>query len=332
MREKKGSFQMRKKKIISMLSAILMLCMVFSTQSLAYTKDSEWSRGIGGSLIDITEDGVKLPATENGLSTWIYKQDPIDITDFSVTFTLSQNYWWPGHNSDIAGYYDALFLLNKNTFSGSKGPFLLLQPLDAGTLRIEGQIVNCGLLLSPTYVIFNVDTTQPITLRGKLLDDSHYRFSIDGDENNFYDFEIPINYPFHTDLEGKGYFCFGVASNDTTATGNSITVTSVNGIDFTGVDPKELEEPEEPDDTKEPAETDKTPTAPTDNKTDTDKTDTNKNDSKTDDNASSSAVNVILLVCIGVLVLVIIAGVLFYFLYIRKKMEALKNGTDTEKQ
>lgn len=323
---------MRKKKIISMLSAILMLCMVFSTQSLAYTKDSEWSRGIGGSLIDITEDGVKLPATENGLSTWIYKQDPIDITDFSVTFTLSQNYWWPGHNSDIAGYYDALFLLNKNTFSGSKGPFLLLQPLDAGTLRIEGQIVNCGLLLSPTYVIFNVDTTQPITLRGKLLDDSHYRFSIDGDENNFYDFEIPINYPFHTDLEGKGYFCFGVASNDTTATGNSITVTSVNGIDFTGVDPKELEEPEEPDDTKEPAETDKTPTAPTDNKTDTDKTDTNKNDSKTDDNASSSAVNVILLVCIGVLVLVIIAGVLFYFLYIRKKMEALKNGTDTEKQ
>lgn len=323
---------MRKKKIISMLSAILMLCMVFSTQSLAYTKDSEWSRGIGGSLIDITEDGVKLPATENGLSTWIYKQDPIDITDFSVTFTLSQNYWWPGHNSDMAGYYDALFLLNKNTFSGSKGPFLLLQPLDAGTLRIEGQIVNCGLLLSPTYVIFNVDTTQPITLRGTLLDDSHYRFSIDGDENNFYDFEIPINYPFHTDLEGKGYFCFGVASNDTTATGNSITVTSVNGIDFTGVDPKELEEPEEPDDTKEPAETDKTPTVPTDNKTDTDKTDTNKNDSKTDDNASASAVNVILLVCIGVLVLVIIAGVLFYFLYIRKKMEALKNGTDTEKQ
>ena len=326
---------MRKKKIISMLSAILMLCMVFSTQSLAYTKDSEWSRGIGGSLIDITEDGVKLEATENGLSTWIYKQDPIDITDFSVTFTLSQNYWWPGHNSDLTSYYDALFLLNKNTFSGSKGPFLLLQPLDAGTLRIEGQIVNCGLLLSPTYVIFNVDTTQPITLRGKLLDESHYRFSIDGDENNFYDFEIPINYPFHTDLEGKGYFCFGVASNETSETGNSITVTSVNGIDFTGVDPKELEktdEPKETDDTKDPAETDKTQAPTTDNKADTDKTDINKNDSKTDDNDSVSAITVILIVCIGVLVLVIIAGVLFYFLYIRKKMEALKNGTDTEKQ
>ena len=326
---------MRKKKFISMLSAILMLCMVFSTQSLAYTKDSEWSRGIGGSAIDITEDGVKLPATENGLSTWIYKQDPIDITDFSVTFTLSQNYWWPGHSSDTPSFYDTIFLLNKNTFGGSYGPFLLLQPIDEYTLRIEGQIVNCGLLLKPTYVIFDVDTTQPITLRGKLLDESHYRFSIDGDENNFYDFEIPINYPFHTDLEGKGFFCFGVASGDTAATGNSMTVTSVNGIDFTGVDPNKQEKPEEPKDpadSKSPAETDKTPTAPTDNKTDTDKTDTNKNDSKTDDNASASAINVILLVCIGVLVLVIIAGVLFYFLYIRKKMEALKNGTDTEKQ
>lgn len=328
------------KKSFGVLLSVCLLLAAFSIPTQAYTKEADWKRSLGDATAQVTEAGVVMDGT-NGFSVTEYQAEPVDIRDFSVTFTLSQDGWY----EDISSSFNqAIILTNKKEFGSSYGPFLLLMPLDEHTLRVEGQIVNKGLLLSPTYVNFDVDTTGPLTLRGKLLDDEHYRFSFDGDNSNYYDFEIPVNYTFHTDMDGYGYFNFGV--NTRNGRKVTMTVTQVNDMDFTGVDPNagtqtdpQPSDPEQPKQPETPAEDEPSnggeilkPGGETGSSSEVK---VNKEDSskdKTSGGSVSMPVYVTLLICLCVLELVIIGGILFYFLYIKKRLAKQEPGRkpDTE--
>lgn len=218
------------KKLIAILTAVIILASIFTTNAFAETNPKEWSRMTGPASFAISPDGVSVEATE-GLSFYKYTKDAVDITDFTCTFTFEQENYWDGHEGQHRYYYP-MILTNKAAHSGSQGLFLLMFPTSGRSLRIEGQILNTGYLLSPTYVEFDIDTTAPMTMHGKVVDGTHYEITFDGSKDS-YKFEIPVNYQFHTDLDGKAYFGFGAAIDDEGEKAK-MTVTSVNGIEMSG--------------------------------------------------------------------------------------------------
>ena len=305
------------KKLFLTAISVIVLTAAFVMPSSAFTRQSEWLQMTGGASFAATEQGAVVKNSD-ALSLWQYTKNTIDLNNFSATFTLEQKDYWVDMTS---GYYHAITLTNKKGMSGY-GLFLLMEPMNESTLRLEGQILNHGLLLSPTYVIFDVDTTQPITIRGTMTDNEHYKLTIDGDSRNEYLFEIPTNYPFHTDLDGQAYFAIGNATNGSDEV--MTTAISLCEYDFTGVDPDASEEPEEPvssaPGTSEGGDISLEDLPPID-------PDAVLNNNREDGSSSSTASDALvitLLVCLCVLMLVVIILILFYLLFVRKKIAALK--------
>ncbi len=215
------------KKLYSIIIVAILLIATCVSPVSATTEMEQWQRQSGSCDLKIGKDGASINCAGGGLNFWKYIDNTVDLTDFSVTFTLEQEEYW----TEGQGYY-TITLTNNKEYGKSTGLFLLMMPIDESILRIEGQILNKGLLLNPSFVHFDVDTTKPITLRGKLVDDEHYCLTLDGDDFNKYQFEIPVNFPFHTDLNGKAYFTFG--ANAPEANPYHMTVLNVNNLEFTG--------------------------------------------------------------------------------------------------
>lgn len=314
------------KKLISVAAVLVLLFSLLTCTANAYTLSSDWTRMTGPADFSVSADGATVKATE-GVSFIKYTKEPVDVTDFTCTFTLKQDAYYDYFGGTT--YYYPIILANKVAHSGSQGLFLLLMPTSAGSLRVEGQILNTGFLLSPSYVEFNVDTTKPLTMHGKVIGDSTYQITFDGSDDT-YVFEIPVNYQFQTDLDGVGYFAFGASSGGTNL---EMTVTSINDLDFTGNPPTTTTTTTT---TKKPTTTSTTAAAGNNG---------GGNDAPIGDSSSSSSSDeqdyfsnigaptqvvqdepgdtdtliVVLIVCVAVLALLLIAGAVLMVVIINKK-------------
>ncbi|MBO4468395.1 MAG: hypothetical protein J5766_03750 [Clostridia bacterium] len=296
------------KKVFAILFSIILLASVSVFGVSAETTEKEWSRLTGPAEFSITKDGVSLSATD-GLTFYKYTRDKIDITDFSCTFTLEQDNWWDGHDGEH-GYYYSIILTNKAAHSGSQGLFLLLFPTSGHSMRIEGQILNTGFLLSPSYVELDVDTMGPITMHGKVVNGNSYEISFDNCKDT-YKFAIPENYQFHKDLDGQGYFGFGanVSGDDENI---KMTVSKVNGIETVGT-----QEAEEKTDTSK-----ETTAAPDNQGTTANATgsvNTTGQSGTTIDSGTTSTMFTILIVTVAALFLIVVVGFVIIAIFIYKK-------------
>ncbi len=288
------------KKIISIFTIVILLFSFAVFNVSAETNSKEWTRLTGPAEFDVSSEGVSVTATE-GVSFYKYTKSKIDITDFTCTFTMEQDNYWDGHEGSHRYYYSIL-LTNKAAHSGSQGLFLLLFPTSGSSLRIEGQILNTGYLLHPTFVEVDLPTTEPITMHGKVVDGNYYEISFDNCKQT-YKFEIPINYQFHKDLDGEGYFGFGatVASEGEKA---KITVTDVNGIEMKGLD--------------EPESTESEPT----NNSENVNIDANANANNAQQGTTSvdSSLFIVLIVALVVIFVVVVVGFVVLILFLNKKL------------
>lgn len=293
------------KRIVALLFSLAMLFCLFVEPTNSYTVESDWQKGMGFEDIQVSENGVTLE-TSAGLTVWTYTKTYVDITDFSVTFTIDQEEWSSG-----GGFYQTIILGNNKLFGGSTGPFFLMMALDEFTLRFEGQIVNTGMKLDPPTVNFHVDTTKPLTMRCKLIDDNTYRVTFDGDDTTVYEFEIPVNFPFHKDMKGNGYFNFGVESS--TDVSCSMTVTKINDIDLTGKAPAGSSGSNNDKDEDDDEEGDKIVLTPPGN--------SGKPGNKVPTAALGSSTLIVLIVCITILVLMNMGLIAFLLLYVNKHIK-----------
>ena len=292
------------KRIISSVLVLLICVCTLAFPVSAATTEKEWSRMTGPAEFSVGADGARVAANV-GTSFYKYTKDTVDITDFTCKFTLEQDNYWDGHDGGVHQYYYPIILTDKAAHSGSKGLFLLLFPTSGRSLRMEGQILNTGFLLKPSYVEFDVDTTSELVMHGKVVDGTHYEISFDNCKDT-YKFEIPVNYQFHKDLDGQGYFGFG-ASVSAEGENVKMTVSSVNDLDFTGSEESAVKEPEK-------------------NNTDTDaNTDTITSDSSVNGNASGSTVSSTVLVwmiaALLLLFVIVVAGFVVLILFLNKKMK-----------
>ena len=295
-----------KKIALSILLVIILSTLSFTVS--AETTKKEWTKMTGPAEFSIGSEGVSLTAKE-GLTFYKYTKDTVDITDFSCTFSLEQENYWDGHEGEYGYYYYSVILANKAAHSGSQGLFLLLFPTSGRSLRIEGQILNTGFLLSPTYVEFDVDTTSDMVMHCKVIDDKYYEISFDNCKET-YKFEIPLNYQFHKELGGKGYFGFGAKTinNDQI----SMTVSKVNDKDFTGSE--EIVE--------------STPSTESQSSNDMPQ-ENSQNVSTNNQNVAgtnvSSAVVFVLVAGLAVLFIIAVGGFVFLTLFINKRLPSSKD-------
>lgn len=301
-----------KKSIIACFLVGTLLLMVPKTSN-AQTNSSQWQRQTGGAEMRVTEQGVSLECT-SGLNVWEYTKETVDITDFSVTFTVGQEAWYGGSEN---GMYQTIVLKNKQEWGGSYGLFLLLMPSESGAIRIEGQILNKGYLLSPSYVSFDVDVTKAITLRGKLIDNTHYQITVDGDNTNAYVFEIPVNYQFQTELNGQGWFGFGVCSTKEEKV--EMKIQSVNGIEMTGTDSGAGSSDNSEDSSELEGEILK-PDGTVGSTTELTVKGGNGQKNSFSGNMDET-LYLTLFLCLCVMEIIIVGGVIFFFAYIRKKVK-----------
>lgn len=287
------------KKILSIFIATIVLLSSMCFSVSAETNTKEWTRLTGSATLDINSEGTTVTGAE-GVSFYKYTNSKVDITDFTCTFTLEQENYWDGHDGDHRYYYSVL-LTNKAAHSGSQGLFLLLFPTSGSSLRVEGQILNTGFLLSPTFVEFDVPVSQPITMHGKVLSGDYYEISFDNSKQT-YKFKIPDNYQFHKDLDGEGYFGFGATINTTGETAK-MTVTEVNGIEMKN---NEAPQASEEDNTG-------------DGQTGTATTNTNQ-DSAQQGTTVDSSMFIILIVALVVLFVIVVGGFVTLILVLNKKL------------
>lgn len=288
------------KKILSIFITAIVLLSVMCFSVSAETNTKEWTRLTGSASIDINSEGTTVTGAE-GVSFYKYTKSKVDITDFTCTFTLEQENYWDGHDG-AHRYYYSVILTNKAAHSGSQGLFLLLFPTSGSSLRVEGQILNTGFLLSPTYVEFDVPVTEPITMHGKVVDGNYYEISFDNSKQT-YKFEIPVNYQFHKDLDGEGYFGFGATIHSEGETAK-MTVTDVNGIEM-----KNNEPPQAPEDQK------------TEDNQATNNTNANTNQNSTQQGTTvDSSMFIILIVALAVLFLIVVSGFVVLILVLNKKL------------
>ena len=292
------------KKILSVLIALILTvsCFVLPTSALAVKAD--WTLATGPATLEMTEEGPTLSTTE-GQSFVINSADIITVNDFECTFTVARD-----DDENKHTVYLTLNMSRSHAGNNSGALFLILYFEDRYTLKMEGQILHTGLLLQPTYEYFSVDTTKPITVRGKIVDANHYSVTVDGDSQGDYTFEIPVNYPFHQKLEGNAFFGFGIGGssewNENLPT-KSITIKSVNGKDYTGL----------PEDAKKPA-TDNNEATGDENQDANIGTNNNAN-SNSSANGVSSDIVIILVIAIAVLFLLVVAVVVFLVIYMLKQ-------------
>lgn len=310
------------KRIITACFLVGVLFMIAPATSNAQTNSSQWARQTGGADIKITEQGVSLEC-KSGLNVWEYTKETVDITDFSVTFSVGQEAWYGGSEN---GMYQTIILKNKQEWGGSYGLFLLLMPSESGSLRVEGQILNKGYLLSPSYTTFDVDVTKPITLRGTLEDDSHYKITVDGDDANAYVFEIPINYQFQTELNGQGWFCFGVCSTKEDKV--EMKVESVNGLDLTGTD-SGAGATDSSDDSGDAEDEILKPDGTVGSSSELMVNSGNSQKNSFSGNMDES-LYLTLIVCLCVMEIIIVGGVVFFFAYVRKKVKKINSMVESD--
>lgn len=286
------------KKLLSIFIASILLLSVMCLSVSAETNTKEWTRLTGSASIDINSEGTTVTGAE-GVSFYKYTKSKVDITDFSCTFTLEQENYWDGHDGDHRYYYSVI-LTNKAAHSGSQGLFLLLFPTSGSSLRVEGQILNTGFLLSPTYIEFDVPVSEPITMHGKVVDGNYYEISFDNSKQT-YKFEIPVNYQFHTDLDGEGYFGFGATIHSEGETAK-MTVTDVNGIEMKNNEAPQASEEQKTEDTQT-------------------NTDINTNQSSSQQGTTvDSSMFIILIVALVVLFLIVVIGFVVLILVLNKKL------------
>lgn len=289
------------KKILSIFITAIVLLSVMCLSVSAETNTKEWTRLTGSASLDINSEGTTVTGAE-GVSFYKYTKSKVDITDFTCTFTLEQENYWDGHDGAHRYYYSVL-LTNKAAHSGSQGLFLLLFPTSGSSLRVEGQILNTGFLLSPTFVEFDVPVSEPITMHGKVVDGDYYEISFDNSKQT-YKFEIPVNYQFHKDLDGEGYFGFGATINTEGETAK-MTVTEVNGIEMKNTQAPQVSEEQKTED----------------NQADTNaNTNTNVNQSTSQGTTVDSSMFIILIAALAVLFLIVVGGFVTLILVLNKKL------------
>lgn len=285
------------KKILSIFTiAIILLSSVMCFSVSAETNAKEWTRLTGSATLDINSEGTTVTGAE-GVSFYKYTNSKVDVTDFTCTFTLEQENYWDGHDGQHRYYYSIL-LTNKAAHSGSQGLFLLLFPTSGSSLRVEGQILNTGFLLSPTFVEFDVPVSKPITMHGKVVGGNYYQISFDNSKQT-YKFKIPENYQFHKDLDGEGYFAFGATINTPGETAK-MTVTDVNGIEMKNDQPPQEENT-------------------SDNQTGAANTSVNQNNASQGTTVDSSMF-MVLIGALVVLFLIIVGGFVALILVLNKKL------------
>lgn len=296
------------KKAFAFFISLILLGATMMWSASAETAEKEWSRLTGPADFSITKEGVSLSATD-GLTFYKYTKDKVNITDFSCTFSLEQDNWWDGHDGEH-GYYYSIILTNKAAHSGSQGLFLLLFPTSGHSMRIEGQILNTGFLLSPSYVEVDVDTMGPITMHGKVVNGDSYEISFDNCKDK-YKFEIPVNYQFHTDLDGEGYFGFGVnvSSDDEEI---KMTVSKVNDIEMVGK--QEVEEK------TDPSQVTTTPSGNQGVKNATANTNTVQQSGTLVDSGTTTKMFVVLIATVAFLFVVVVAGFVVIAIFLYKKV------------
>ena len=291
------------KKILSIFITAIVLLSVMCLSVSAETNTKEWTRLTGSASLDINSEGTTVTGAE-GVSFYKYTKSKVDITDFTCTFTLEQENYWDGHDGSHRYYYSVI-LTNKAAHSGSQGLFLLLFPTSGSSLRIEGQILNTGFLLSPTFVEFDVPVMEPITMHGKVVDGNYYEISFDNSKQT-YKFEIPVNYQFHKDLDGEGYFGFGATIHSEGETAK-MTVTEVNGIEMKNTQAPQVSEEQKTEENQ----------AGTNANTNTN---TNANQSTSQGTTVDSSMFIILIVALVVLFLIVVSGFVVLILVLNKKL------------
>lgn len=289
------------KKILSIFITAIVLLSVMCLSVSAETNTKEWTRLTGSASLDINSEGTTVTGAE-GVSFYKYTKSKVDITDFTCTFTLEQENYWDGHDGSHRYYYSVI-LTNKAAHSGSQGLFLLLFPTSGSSLRIEGQILNTGFLLSPTFVEFDVPVMEPITMHGKVVDGNYYEISFDNSKQT-YKFEIPVNYQFHKDLDGEGYFGFGATINTEGETAK-MTVTEVNGIEMKNTQAPQVSEEQKTEDNQAGTNAN---------------TNTNVNQSTSQGTTVDSSMFIILIVALAVLFLIVVGGFVTLILVLNKKL------------
>lgn len=293
------------KKIISSLLVLIVCVCTLALPVSAATTEKEWTRMTGPAKFSVGADGARISGNV-GTTFYKYTKDTVDITDFTCKFTLEQDNYWDGHDGGVHQYYYPMILTDKAAHSGSKGLFLLMFPTSGRSLRIEGQILNTGFLLSPSYIEFDVDTTSELVMHGKVVDGTHYEISFDNCKQT-YKFEIPLNYQFHKDLDGQGYFGFG-ASVSTEGENIKMTVSSVNDLDFTGSEESK------------PAETEDDGKDETGSGTATDNS-SNSSGSNANVATVSSTALVWMIAALLLLFIIVIAGFVVLILFLNKKLK-----------
>lgn len=289
------------KKILSIFITAIVLLSVMCLSVSAETNTKEWTRLTGSASLDINSEGTTVTGAE-GVSFYKYTKSKVDITDFTCTFTLEQENYWDGHDGSHRYYYSVI-LTNKAAHSGSQGLFLLLFPTSGSSLRIEGQILNTGFLLSPTFVEFDVPVMEPITMHGKVVDGNYYEISFDNSKQT-YKFEIPVNYQFHKDLDGEGYFGFGATIHSEGETAK-MTVTEVNGIEMKNTQAPQVSEEQKTEDNQAGTNAN---------------TNTNVNQSTSQGTTVDSSMFIILIVALAVLFLIVVGGFVTLILVLNKKL------------
>lgn len=302
------------KKALAILISMILLGATLVLGVSAETTEKEWSRLTGPAEFSVSKDGVSLSA-EEGLTFYKYTKDKVNITDFSCTFTLEQDNWWDGHDG-IHGYYYSIILTNKAAHSGSQGLFLLLFPTSGHSMRVEGQILNTGFLLSPSYVELDVDTMGPITMHGKVVGGDYYEISFDNCKDT-YKFEIPVNYQFHKDLDGEGYFGFGtnVSGDDENI---KMTVQKVNGLEMVGT--QEEKPVSSQAETTSPSDNQVTSNAASNGVAAQQSGTSTQQGGVTADSGTISTMFIIMIVTVAVLFLVVVAGFVIIAIFLYKKV------------
>lgn len=315
------------KKIISILASLILVAALLVAPASATTVDSDWKNMTGPGTLKIGTDGTTCVLDE-GLTLYKYTKATYNIKDFTCKFKIS-------YNDPEFGFF-AMTLNASSTFSGtgSRGLFLLFRTIDANTLKVEGQILHEGFLLTPSYAEFGLDLSKELVMHGKDNGDGTYSITFDGSSVS-YTFEIPENYMFTEDLNGEGYLSFGGrcrAKSLADGTVYSMTVSDFNGTALVADPSATTSSPSSSDDNTSVVDSSVSDTSSTDDKSSTDNAVSKNTDNTVDTAEESNTLTVVIVVCVVVLVLAAAAAVVVILVMKKKKAVAEEVAEDASEE
>ena len=224
------------KKILSVFVALVLVFALCAMPASAETKTSEWKKGTGPATKEITANGtvVKL---EQGVSLWYY-QNQIDITDFEVVLKLNAPEYreWGWFAMTIGG---------TGKYTGGQGcqNFLVLIPRGENNLCINPQVLHSGQggIVPQSTTTYDDIANEDLKLHFKKVNDSTY--SVEINDHQTFEYLIPENFDWTSDLNGKGCLGFGGCinpgeENEFEEGAVNIVVKSINGVAMTGTEDK----------------------------------------------------------------------------------------------